>query len=379
MTDEPSALESAIVSGDSLRVASFLETGSIDLNARLSTNRNHTPLTLAARHGHDRVVEALLDAGADINVRDAWNRSPCIAAAQFGHAVIVELLVARGCDLAATDEDGGSALFRALLQPSDRLALSLISAGAPLSDPVILCRAAAMSPATLQLLLDRHIDVAQLRDSDDNSPVHWAAMRNDRGAVAALARLVREIGIDVNVRNRLGLTPCHCSTISGSFGPLRWLVEADADIECVGNEGLTPLLYACSDNRIDCALLLIVAGANVDAIAEHARSRSWVFARSLLHALVAAGADLSAIAMPSADEIALARRHIGTFALTFVRERAFQVCLGLHSRQLDALQMCEVLLHACGPVAPSVPFHRWWQIATAAKHFQSKSKPMVSV
>jgi hypothetical protein len=51
------------------------------------------------------------------------------------------------------------------------------------------------------------------------------------------------------------------------------------------------------------------------------------------------------------------RARIASERLDFVRKRAFEVCVGLQSRGLDALQMCEVLVHACGPVAPIVDFH----------------------
>ncbi|MCA0328160.1 MAG: hypothetical protein LCH89_21565, partial [Proteobacteria bacterium] len=58
--------------------------------------------------------------------------------------------------------------------------------------------------------------------------------------------------------------------------------------------------------------------------------------------------------------------------LRVVRRRAFDVCVGLQSLRINALQMCEILVHACGPVAPLVAFHHWWKIATTVKHFRSE-------
>jgi hypothetical protein len=66
----------------------------------------------------------------------------------------------------------------------------------------------------------------------------------------------------------------------------------------------------------------------------------------------------------AAEAVEAARREIAKVRLDFVRHRAWQVCIGLQSRSLDALQMCELLLFACGPVAPLIPFHQWWKIAT---------------
>jgi hypothetical protein len=76
-----------------------------------------------------------------------------------------------------------------------------------------------------------------------------------------------------------------------------------------------------------------------------------------------------------AEAVESARREIAKVRLDFVRHRAWQVCIGLQSRGLDALQMCEILVHACGPVAPLIPFHQWWKIATTVKHFKALVNP----
>jgi hypothetical protein len=50
--------------------------------------------------------------------------------------------------------------------------------------------------------------------------------------------------------------------------------------------------------------------------------------------------------MPNrAKKSTAAHREIVKVRLDFVRHRAWQVCIGLQSRELDALQMCEILLH----------------------------------
>jgi hypothetical protein len=104
------------------------------------------------------------------------------------------------------------------------------------------------------------------------------------------------------------------------------------------------------------------------------------------HALFAVGADMDCTCTDDmviqfdepvgqillADNVVAveaARRRIARKRLDFVRERALQVCIGLQPRGLDALQMCEILQHACGPMAPLIPFHIWWTIATKVKHF----------
>jgi hypothetical protein len=105
---------------------------------------------------------------------------------------------------------------------------------------------------------------------------------------------------------------------------------------------------------------LLAAGADVDAA-----DRDCITARQIL------GREGLSIDLSAVD---VERARIARMRLDFVRCRAFQVCLGLQSLQLDALQLCEILVHACGPAATFVAFHHWWKIATTVKHFACNQK-----
>jgi hypothetical protein len=63
--------------------------------------------------------------------------------------------------------------------------------------------------------------------------------------------------------------------------------------------------------------------------------------------------------------------------IDFVRDRALRVCIGLQSLELDALQLCEILLFASGRVAQLILFHIWWKIATTVKHFRKHWKNLL--
>jgi hypothetical protein len=52
----------------------------------------------------------------------------------------------------------------------------------------------------------------------------------------------------------------------------------------------------------------------------------------------------------SPTEIEVARRDIVKARIDFVRYRALEICIGLQLLELDALQMCEILQFACGPL-----------------------------
>jgi ankyrin repeat protein len=67
----------------------------------------------AAGNGHAKIVEYLLDHGADINARRKINNTPIQQAASNGHLEIVRLLLSKGAN-ANIVGDAGSALHIAV-------------------------------------------------------------------------------------------------------------------------------------------------------------------------------------------------------------------------------------------------------------------------
>ena len=64
------------------------------------------------------VLEALLDAGARVDARDASGATPLHAAAKYGSPEMVHALLSRGAEVAATTREGETALHQALWLPS---------------------------------------------------------------------------------------------------------------------------------------------------------------------------------------------------------------------------------------------------------------------
>ena len=54
---------------------------------------NMTPLYLASKYGHSKIVEYLLKKGADANVCDYVNKSPLYVASENGHVEVVNILL----------------------------------------------------------------------------------------------------------------------------------------------------------------------------------------------------------------------------------------------------------------------------------------------
>lgn len=341
----------------------------------------------AAKVGRVEALRDLLELGADIDAVDNMNQNACYLAIENDHFEAVEFLLARRIKLMH------SLMDCALGRTSDRFAIALIDAGASIErlNQSQLLEACGKSAALLLRMLDRGVDIVALCNerggvlsyvmwSPHNeiadilrimhrhgvdllgpsrfvSTIHHAAMQENLPAM----RVFIELGIDVDHRNPDGLTALHTMAAEAGFELfVEHLLAGGADFRLLDNRGESPL-HAAARNASSfgslCALLAV--GADLDQAANDGSTPRQI--------AIAAGCRLPSD-MDDADVVA-ARRRISAARLDFVRRRAFEVCVGLQPLGIDALQMCEVMLHACGPVARHVAFHQWWLIATAAKHF----------
>lgn len=100
------SLHLAALQGDLEAVRQHIDAGS-DLNAKDAYGSS--PLTIAATFGRTEVARALLEAGADMRVGNNEGSMPLHIAAFFGHTQIVEALLNHGADVHARNNDGATA------------------------------------------------------------------------------------------------------------------------------------------------------------------------------------------------------------------------------------------------------------------------------
>jgi ankyrin repeat protein len=246
---------------------------------------------------------------------------------------------------------------------------------------LVVCWFASRSVAAIQALLNRGVVVNQLRGISNFTPLHAIASRGNSHSKPVVQEVVKMLvnvcGVDLEAPTSLGRTCTHVAACTredpSSHYALRCFIDAGADVNNVDHAAHTPL-HLVSDYK--CTVLLLAAGANVNARDRQGRTAFDLAvsrrSASLLPVFVAAGAETELSVAPlDADRVETARREIAKTRLDLVRERALHVCVGLQSLSLDALQVCEILQHACGPVAHLIAFHHWWTIATTVKHFNA--------
>jgi ankyrin repeat protein len=385
MNNNDTALINAIESNSISLVASLISDGSANVNARLADMRNGSVLHLAAYLGHVEIVALLLNAGACIDDDNNFHDTACHAAVREGHDDVASLLAARNADLSLRNRAAETPISIAIKKKNKPLMMLLIDAavasGRPL-DAEDTCVAATVDIDVILTLLFKHrINLSAIRGDSGRTPLHEAVVRNSPPGVIDM--LIGVAGVDIDARGQMGFTVTHMACLKRDIGVLARVVAAGANVEQAGNYGDTPLHFTQFDSSGPFAELLLACGASVHARNNKGRTPCHRASHSSLPALLAFGANLDQpdndgvtprrllrTTLPTTQEIALARRRVLNVRLSLVRKRAIDVCIALQLLDIDALCMCEILLHSCGPVAPLVPFHNWWQIATTVKHWR---------
>lgn len=246
---QASALIDSIRAGELDRAQALLEYGA-DANAAEANGT--TALHWAVHRGDFALVAELIEAGADVNALNSYGASPMSEAALLGDTAILEALLDAGADVESPNGDGMTALM--ILSRSNNVAAA-------------------------KLLLDHGADVNAQEQWKGQSAVMWAAAQ----AQAEMLALLLEAGGDPNIRSIPNDRERHISAerrfqwrAAGGFTPLayaaregcvdcaRLLVEAGADIDVGDIENVTPLNLAIMNHRFDTAKYLIEAGANLD-------------------------------------------------------------------------------------------------------------------
>ena len=128
------AIDKAVIQGNVAVLKMLLEAG-LDPNSGVeipmrSGETMTANLIFSSFEGGKEVMELLIEAGADVEVRSFLGHTPLQLAASFGDLEAVAVLVGAGAKLEAKDEDGMTALLWALRGRHSKVALYLISVGA---------------------------------------------------------------------------------------------------------------------------------------------------------------------------------------------------------------------------------------------------------
>jgi ankyrin repeat protein len=221
-------------------------------NVNQRTADGTSALHWAVYHGDTDLVTKLLAAGADANAHNDYGSTPMSEAAVRGDVQVLRALLAAGANAESANADGQTALM--ILARTDNVAAAelLISHGANVNarekwrnQTPLMWAAAQQRPAMLRLLL-KHGAVADARSLVNDWP---------RQVTAEPRMQARPSG---------GFTPLLYAARAGCLECAQLLVKAGADPNLGDPDGVSPLLEATLNFHFDIGAFLIGRGVDVD-------------------------------------------------------------------------------------------------------------------
>jgi ankyrin repeat protein len=270
---ESGASDSIVVAalvGDIRAVTKHLEDG-VELNEKIGDK--FTPLQVAAKEGHRKIVELLVSNGADADVG-----IPLIGAIRRDHKEIVEVLIANKADTNAREDDGRTALHYAAMKGREEIVKLLINGNADINAKTakratpLHYAAGSGHKEVVELLIAEGADVnAKEKRAGSPTPLDAAKFVGQsyspqlKAALKETADLLRKHGGKTS--NWLkAAESIHIAAKAGHIEAVKkHLAEgADANGRDGVFEGDTPLLHAVMNSRKEIVELLITEGANVN-------------------------------------------------------------------------------------------------------------------
>lgn len=224
-------------------------------------------LLIACRKGDFRAVQSLLKLGGDPNCAGGKDRvTPLIEAASRGFDNVVALLLRHGADPNALATCCESALAYAASNGHTSIADRLLKAGAHPNCRVMLfgehASALTMSSgrgeiATVKLLIAAGANPDGFEEWD--RPIILAA----RNQHLEVVRYLLEHGADPNAQSRTRKTVLIPLAARGAADEVKLALQCKAQVNVPDSDGMTPLMWACRNGRLEVVKLLIQAGADV--------------------------------------------------------------------------------------------------------------------
>ncbi|HLI82530.1 MAG TPA: ankyrin repeat domain-containing protein [Bryobacteraceae bacterium] len=248
--DGATALQWAAYRGDLRMTETLLGAGA---DPKLANRDGVTPLWLAAQNGNAALIEKLLASGADPNERHPNGETPLMMAARTGDVDAVKVLLGYKADVNAKESLRGTT--------------------------ALMWAAEQKHPEAMKLLIEHGADIAAETNPDTrNSRLNIAPTIKQRAASAQGAG-----GVRAQARFR---RPAGAKGADDAF-------DLDAFFrgpQIKDGGGLSPLVYAAREDCLECAKVLVDAGANVNqrtkygwtALLTATQNRHYLLAKYLL-------------------------------------------------------------------------------------------------
>ena len=226
-------LHSAAIDGYEGIVQLLLEKG-LEVNAQDQDGK--TPLHDASRDGNPKIAKVLLDSGADRTIKDKHGRTPWVVAWQYGKLNVMRVL------------DGEDIIEKRIEQDSYPQVQSL---------PIWSLANLGFEQAVKNMITTKPHDIYFCDPDMGNTALHCAVNANN----PSILTLLLNAGLSPDSLNDYHRTPLHLAAIAGHSTLITILLSHSAKCDEKDKWLETPLGIAHYNRNLECAVLLIEAGA----------------------------------------------------------------------------------------------------------------------
>ncbi|KAK3757512.1 hypothetical protein RRG08_050394 [Elysia crispata] len=207
-----------------------------------------------------RIVQFLIDHGADINGTCGRSCPALLIALKIGRSYYNSPLIRKDCnqlDMIKFLVESGASVKRVNTNKS----------------PLVFAIENNCNLDVLLSLLEHGADVNEIGDNKGNTPLTavfaWHSTRQPTFLEALL-----KAGADLNKANSDGKTALHLAVYIGKddVGSIKQLISAGADLEARDSDGMTPLLLAAREQQLEVIKLLKECGANMKAVDNYGKN-----------------------------------------------------------------------------------------------------------
>jgi ankyrin repeat protein len=273
--------------------------GKIGMNVEARDMVGRTALYLASELGHDKIIQMLLESGADVNAQGGDYSNALHAASYKGHNKIAQMLLDRDADVNAQGGAYGNALQAALTGGYDKIAQMLLDSGADVNTQggaygnALQAASHRGHDKIMQMLLDKGADVNAQGGRYGN-----ALQAASHGGHEKIAQMLLDRGADVNAQGGRYGNALQAASHGGHEKIIQMLLGSGADVNAQGGHYSNALQAASYKGHNKIAQMLLDRGADVNAQggdygnALHAASHGGY--DKIIQMLLDSGADVNA-------------------------------------------------------------------------------------